>query len=117
LARIGKSRAQAVLLQEYSPDQTQHSQADSTKVVYLMTFTHPIAFGLIAVPWFAGVFLVAGCSQAPQPGNSVVRGHVTYKGQKLITGMVEFWNQDGPVGVFIHGSRLPSSSWIASPAA
>jgi hypothetical protein len=63
-----------------------------------MTCTHRIAFGLIAAPWFAGLLLTAGCSPAPKPGNSVVRGNVSYKGQNLLTGTVEFWNQDGPMG-------------------
>jgi hypothetical protein len=57
-----------------------------------------IASGLIVATCFAGLLLIAGCSKAPKPGNSVVRGSVTYKGQKLMAGMLEFWNQDGPVG-------------------
>jgi hypothetical protein len=69
-----------------------------------------LAFGLIVASWFAGLLLVAGCSKAPQPGNSVVRGSVSYKGQKLLTGMVEFWNQDGPVG---HAPINPDGTYEA----
>jgi len=56
--------------------------------------------GFIALPFLTASLLLVGCSRnnGSPPGNSVVRGKVTYKGQALAAGTVEFWNEHGPVG-------------------
>jgi hypothetical protein len=58
------------------------------------------ACGLLAVSVLATPLFLSGCSKSRSAtgGSSVVRGKVTYKGENITTGVVEFWNQDGPVG-------------------